>query len=67
MNSRYGQAEPASMLDTVTVVSKDTGTGSGAGGFGVVVGVDRVGHGPALRERGADLVITDLADLLERP
>jgi beta-phosphoglucomutase family hydrolase len=38
-----------------------------AGGFGVVVGVDRVGHGPALRERGADLVITDLADLLERP
>jgi beta-phosphoglucomutase family hydrolase len=38
-----------------------------AGGFGVVVGVDRVGHGPALRAQGADLVVSDLADLLERP
>jgi len=38
-----------------------------AGGFGVVVGVDRVGHAQALRARGADLVISDLAELLERP
>jgi beta-phosphoglucomutase family hydrolase len=37
-----------------------------AGGFGVVVGVDRVGHAPALRAQGADLVVSDLADLLER-
>jgi beta-phosphoglucomutase family hydrolase len=38
-----------------------------AGGFGVIVGVDRVGHAAALREQGADLVVSDLADLLERP
>jgi beta-phosphoglucomutase family hydrolase len=36
-----------------------------AGGFGFVVGVDRVGQGDALREHGADVVITDLAQLLE--
>jgi beta-phosphoglucomutase family hydrolase len=35
-----------------------------AGGFGHVVGVDRVGHGPALAEHGADVVVTDLAELL---
>ena len=38
-----------------------------AGGFGVVVGVDRVGQAPALRAHGADIVVTDLAELLERP
>jgi HAD superfamily hydrolase (TIGR01509 family) len=38
-----------------------------AGGFGVIVGVDRVGHAEALREQGADLVVSDLAELLERP
>ena len=36
-----------------------------AGGFGSVVGVDRVGHAAALREHGADVVVTDLAELLE--
>jgi beta-phosphoglucomutase family hydrolase len=36
-----------------------------AGGFGFVVGVDRVGQGPALREHGADVVVADLADLLK--
>ncbi|MFD4369701.1 HAD family hydrolase [Rhodococcus sp. NPDC058521] len=35
-----------------------------AGKFGYVVGVDRVNHGDALREHGADIVVTDLADLL---
>jgi beta-phosphoglucomutase family hydrolase len=35
-----------------------------AGRFGHVVGVDRVGHGPALVEHGADVVVTDLAELL---
>ncbi len=35
-----------------------------AGSFGLVVGVDRVGQGPALREAGADVVVTDLAELL---
>jgi beta-phosphoglucomutase family hydrolase len=36
-----------------------------AGGFAVVVGVDRVGQADALREHGADLVVADLSELLE--
>jgi beta-phosphoglucomutase family hydrolase len=36
-----------------------------AGRFGHVVGVDRVGQADALRESGADVVVTDLAQLLE--
>jgi beta-phosphoglucomutase family hydrolase len=36
-----------------------------AGHFGVVVGVDRVGQAPALREHGADVVVRDLAELLD--
>ena len=35
-----------------------------AGGFATVVGVDRVGHGQALQEHGADRVVTDLEELL---
>ena len=38
-----------------------------AGRFGFVVGVDRVGQADALRAHGADVVVRDLADLLERP
>jgi beta-phosphoglucomutase family hydrolase len=42
------------------------GVASGrAGGFGFVVGVDRLGQADALREHGADIVVADLADLLE--
>jgi beta-phosphoglucomutase family hydrolase len=37
-----------------------------AGGFGIVVGVDRVGQAKALAEHGADVVVEDLASLLER-
>ena len=36
-----------------------------AGAFGFVVGVDRVGQAAALKEHGADVVVTDLAQLLE--
>ena len=36
-----------------------------AGGFACVVGVDRVGHAEALREHGASVVVSDLAELLE--
>jgi beta-phosphoglucomutase family hydrolase len=36
-----------------------------AGAFGLVVGVDRGGRSDALRSHGADLVVTDLAELLE--
>lgn len=35
-----------------------------AGGFGFVVGVDRMGQADELRSHGADVVVTDLADLL---
>ena len=37
-----------------------------AGAFGVVVGVDRVGHADALRAHGADVVVQDLGELLDR-
>ena len=37
-----------------------------AGGFGIVIGVDRVGQREALLEHGADIVVTDLAELLKR-
>jgi beta-phosphoglucomutase family hydrolase len=36
-----------------------------AGDFGLVVGVDRVGQAAALREHGADVVVSDLAELLD--
>ena len=35
-----------------------------AGGFAFVVGVDRVGQAGTLRERGADVVVSDLAELV---
>jgi len=35
-----------------------------AGGFGAVVGVDRTGQARALREHGADIVVSDLDELL---
>jgi HAD superfamily hydrolase (TIGR01509 family) len=34
-----------------------------AGGFGLVIGVDRAGHGNELREAGADLVVTSLYEV----
>ncbi|BBX21440.1 hypothetical protein MTER_08510 [Mycolicibacter terrae] len=37
-----------------------------AGGFGYVVGVDRVGQAEDLRSHGADVVVTDLEELLRR-
>jgi len=36
-----------------------------AGNFGYVVGVDRVGQADELRSNGADVVVTDLAELLQ--
>lgn len=35
-----------------------------AGKFGLVVGVDRTGQSEALRDNGADIVVTDLGELL---
>jgi beta-phosphoglucomutase family hydrolase len=37
-----------------------------AGGFGLVVGVDRAHQAQALREHGADVVVEDLAELMPR-
>jgi beta-phosphoglucomutase family hydrolase len=54
-------AEAAVFEDAVAGVEAGS-----AGNFGFVVGVDRVGHAAALRERGADVVVSDLAELLER-
>jgi beta-phosphoglucomutase family hydrolase len=38
-----------------------------AGNFTSVVGVDRLGQADALREHGATIVVSDLAELLEKP
>jgi len=37
-----------------------------AGKFGLVVGVDRTGQSEALKNHGADVVVTDLGELLDR-
>jgi beta-phosphoglucomutase family hydrolase len=43
----------------------ESGVAAGrAGGFGWVVGVDRIGHAEALRSHGADTVVDDLSELL---
>lgn len=43
------------------------GVASGrAGAFGLVVGIDRVGHADALRAAGADVVVGDLDELLRQ-
>ena len=50
---------------TVVVEDALSGVEAGAAGkFGLVIGVDREGHGDALRKRGADIVVTDLGDLV---
>ena len=65
---RYG----ARLLDTAPqncAVFEDAQAGVAAGragGFGIVVGVDRVGQADALRAHGADIVVQDLSDLLTR-
>jgi HAD superfamily hydrolase (TIGR01509 family) len=52
------------------VVFEDALAGVAAGrtgAFGFVVGVDRVGQADQLKEHGADVVVQDLAELLEGP
>jgi beta-phosphoglucomutase family hydrolase len=63
-------ARALALKPTAAVVFEDAlaGVAAGrAGGFGFVVGVDRVGQAGELKQHGADIVVTDLADLLERP
>lgn len=60
--ARCAEVEPAQAAVFEDAVA---GVAAGrAGRFGYVVGVDRVGHAAALRAAGADVVVTDLADLL---
>jgi len=63
-------AEALEVLPAEAAVFEDAlaGVAAGrAGRFGFVVGVDRVGQAAALREHGADLVVSDLAELLQLP
>jgi beta-phosphoglucomutase family hydrolase len=54
--------------DSVVYEDAQAGVAAGrAGGFGWVVGVDRVGQAAELRASGADIVVPDLADLLDAP
>src|SRR5574337_936629 len=60
-------AELLDVSPAAAVVFEDalSGVAAGrAGNFGFVVGVDRVGHADELRRSGADIVVTDLAELL---
>jgi HAD superfamily hydrolase (TIGR01509 family) len=60
-------AELLGVEPTAAAVFEDAlaGVAAGhAGGFGVTVGVDRHGQPDALREHGADVVVSDLAELL---
>ena len=51
--------------DAVVVEDAISGVEAGvAGGFGLVIGVDREGHASALRKAGAHLVVEDLGELL---
>src|SRR5687768_17355483 len=50
---------------TVVVEDAISGVASArAGGFGLVIGVDREGHAQALRENGADVIVKDLSELV---
>lgn len=70
-----GKPDPAVLLEAMrrigaqpsrTVVVEDAEAGVEAGrrgGFGFVIGVDRVGAADALREHGAHVVVEDLAEV----
>jgi beta-phosphoglucomutase family hydrolase len=61
-------ARAAGVEPTAAAVFEDAlvGVEAGrAGGFAIVVGVDRVGAADALKDHGADVVVRDLAELLE--
>jgi beta-phosphoglucomutase family hydrolase len=62
-------AEAVGVPHAQAVVFEDAlaGVAAGrAGHFALVVGVDRVGQADALHEHGADIVVKDLAELLEK-
>jgi len=57
---RLGVDPPAAAVFEDALAGVEAGR---AGGFGSVVGVDRVGQAEELRRHGADIVVSDLADL----
>ncbi len=73
-----GKPDPAMLVETarrlgvhpercVVVEDAEAGVAAGRnGGFGLVIGVDRTGHADALRECGADAVVSDLAEVMVR-
>ena len=61
-------AEELGVRPERAVVVEDALSGVEAGrrgGFGLVIGVDRHGDADALRDHGADIVVADLAEMLE--
>jgi beta-phosphoglucomutase family hydrolase len=62
---RAAQLLDVDPADAAVFEDAQSGVAAGhAGHFGAVVGVDRVGQADALREHGADIVVTDLGELL---
>ena len=59
---RLGVDPPAAAVFEDALAGVEAGR---AGSFGCVVGVDRVGQADELRRHGADIVVPDLADLLQ--
>lgn len=74
-----GKPDPAMLLEAASRLRADPGRAAifedalagveagEAGGFALVVGVDREGSGEALASRGADLVVSDLSELAFTP
>jgi beta-phosphoglucomutase family hydrolase len=60
---RLGAAPSAAVVFEDALAGVEAGR---AGEFGFVVGVDRTGQADALREHGASVVVSDLAELLDR-
>ena len=61
-------AEELAVRPERAVVVEDALSGVEAGrrgGFGLVIGVDRHGDADALRDNGADIVVTDLTEMLD--
>ncbi|WP_281201767.1 trehalose-phosphatase [Nocardia anaemiae] len=73
-----GKPDPAMLVEAArrlgadpsrTVVVEDAEAGVTAGrrgGFALVIGIDRTGHADQLRSHGADVVVTDLAEVRVR-
>jgi Cof subfamily protein (haloacid dehalogenase superfamily)/beta-phosphoglucomutase family hydrolase len=69
-DSYLAAAQALGVAPAAAVVFEDAlaGVEAGrAGHFGYVVGVDRLGQAAELRRHGADVVVTDLAALMESP